>query len=1386
MRSIPECGSIDRRSSRTHCSTPFAPFDKAWMKRSRLLRIENTFILTALLFTSLAASAQSSTLGAQPVGTTAGEQNILLKARVAGAVATVEILTQGVSGLDFAAGIGANTCASATLAVSDTCSVSVAFTPSWPGLRSGAIVLLDGARRVLGTAYISGAGIGGLGVLRTGNILPVAGNGFSAPPLLDGGSAIAAPLDNPSSIALDGAGNMYIADRGHNRIRKVDAVTGIISTIAGNGSAAYAGDGLAATNPAVSINSPWGVALDGAGNVYIADTGNNAIREISAATGIISTIAGTGAQGASGDGGPATAATLNQPMGVTVDAGGNLYIADTANHRIRRVDPATGIISTIAGSGYTDPSTGAGGDSGYGGAASQADLNYPFAVAFDPAGNMYIPDSGNNAVRVVAVSGGVLSASSIITTYAGVGAPGYAGDGGPAAAAELLAPSGVAVDAAGNVFIADTGNVAIRKVSGATGIISTIARNNVGVYVYNGGGPYAVSIYGPFGLMLDGAANLYFADALNNRIREIQSNFGILDFTASPVSEGGQSAPQSLIVENDGNAPLDLASITPDSNAAVDSATTCAAGPPPLAVNGNCIVAARFAPTAVGDPLLGHVYVASATPNSPLDIELIGNAIAVGQTTTAVTSSLNPSGFGQAVAFIATVSSGSALTGAVSFYDGATLLSAPIAVSASGTATLQLATLGVGVHSITASFGGDHAHAASTSAALSQMVLEGTSTSLISSANPSAIGQQVTFTATVAASGGGSVQPQGTVTFTDGSATLATITLSAGGAASFSTSALTAGTHSIIATYSGDAAHQVSSSVSVMILQDVKQGSATTVTSAPSPSIHNTPVAITVTVQAAQAPTPTGAFLILDGGTQIGGGNLSGGTGSGVFNTSTLAIGAHSITAVYLGDAANAPSTSAAVTQIVIPAQPAATTTTLTATPDPAFPNAPVTLIAAVEPVQAQGQPTGTIAFTDTFKGVTTSLGVAPLGSAGTALLTQSFATGSHLISASFSGSATESASASAPLTLTVQLAAISVAVVSSADPTLADAAVTFTATLAGATIAPTGAINFLVDGASIGSAAVNAAGSAALTTASLAPGSHQVVAVYSGDAANAASTSAAISQVVDTIPTTTSLTAARSSSAAAAAPAPLDITVSAASGPAPTGTITFLIGTAVIGTAQLGPAGAVTFAPALAPGTAIIVASYGGDALHSPSVSTGISVVTPPNTFSLSVTPASLTMTSSQPATATVSLAASGSFTDTVTLACADLPADLTCQFAGPSVTLPILGTGTAQLTIASTQTAAALSSSHGQPGSRPILAGLCLPLAILFGCIFARLRKRHACFQAAAWLLLLAAHVLATGCTSVHLNGPSTSTYTVQVTGTGVKTGIVQSQTLTVTVNP
>ena len=326
----------------------------------------------------------------------------------------------------------------------------------------------------------------------------------------DGGPATNARLASPVSVATDGAGNLYIADRGNNRIRKVDS-SGTISTIAGTGEYGFGGDGGPATE--AGLDSPNGVATDGAGNLYIADTSNHRIRKVDS-SGIISTIAGTGDSrsfGFDGDGGPATNARLSYPSGVAVDGAGNLYIAERSNHRIRKVD-SSGTISTIAGLGMRRR-----GFSGDGRPAVKAQLDQPEDVAVDGAGNLYIADSLNRRVRKVDSLG-------TITTIAGTGhAPAYRGqpgDGGPATNAQLSFPTGVAVDGAGNLYIADSGNHRIRKVDSA-GTISTIAGTGRDGFRGDGGPATEAWLTNPYDVAVDGAGNLYIADYANRRIRKL-------------------------------------------------------------------------------------------------------------------------------------------------------------------------------------------------------------------------------------------------------------------------------------------------------------------------------------------------------------------------------------------------------------------------------------------------------------------------------------------------------------------------------------------------------------------------------------------------------------------------------------------------------------------------------------------------------------------------------------------------------------------------------------------------------------------------------------------------------------------------------------------------
>lgn len=328
----------------------------------------------------------------------------------------------------------------------------------------------------------------------TGIISTVAGTGTSGFSV-DGILATDSKINGSYGVSVDAAGNIYIADTYNNRIRKVDAATGIISTVAGNGTASFSGDGGPATS--ASLNNPRKVILDSDGNIYIADTNNNRIRMVDASTGIISTIAGNGSGAFAGDGGSATSASLYWPYSVAADNSGNLYIADYMNMRIRKVEKATGIISTVAGKSGTGLIT----YTGEGGPATSAQISTPYGVTVDGAGNIFIAAS-YRILKVDAVTG-------ILNTVAGNGVGGFSGDGGIATTANLNAPSGITIDAAGNLIIADTSNHRIRKVVAPDLTITITASTNGSI-----SGPSTVNYSGNATYTITPATGYHVVDVL--------------------------------------------------------------------------------------------------------------------------------------------------------------------------------------------------------------------------------------------------------------------------------------------------------------------------------------------------------------------------------------------------------------------------------------------------------------------------------------------------------------------------------------------------------------------------------------------------------------------------------------------------------------------------------------------------------------------------------------------------------------------------------------------------------------------------------------------------------------------------------------------------------
>ena len=386
--------------------------------------------------------------------------------------------------------------------------------------------------------YISLLVIASLPSIVKGQIITtVAGKdsaGFSG----DGGQATNAELNKPSGITTDVLGNLYIADYANNRIRKINSL-GNITTIAGTGTAGFSGDGGQATS--AKLSSPISVILDAEGNLYIADESNNRIRKVNT-SGIITTVVGNGAGAGSftccygGDGGQATNAELNEPSDLAFDSQGNLYISDWLNNCIRKVS-TNGIISTVAGNGTSN-----GGFSGDGGQATAAKLFEPSAITIDVLNNLYIVDEANNRVRKI-------NSQGIISTIAGNGTAGYSGDGGQAAIAELNSPLVITSDTYGNLYVADGDR--IRKIDNL-GIINTIAGN--GTQGFSGDGWQATSaeFYGPSGLCFDDTGNLFISDFSNNRIRKVTN------VAAAGIEQFAANNEQVMVYPNPASTSLTL------------------------------------------------------------------------------------------------------------------------------------------------------------------------------------------------------------------------------------------------------------------------------------------------------------------------------------------------------------------------------------------------------------------------------------------------------------------------------------------------------------------------------------------------------------------------------------------------------------------------------------------------------------------------------------------------------------------------------------------------------------------------------------------------------------------------------------------------------------
>ncbi|MGB6830352.1 MAG: FG-GAP-like repeat-containing protein [Terracidiphilus sp.] len=419
----------------------------------------------------------------------------------------------------------------------------------------------------------------------------------------DGGPATFGELNSPQSAVKDSAGNLYISDEYNNVVRKVTAGTGIISTVAGIGTPGYSGDGGLAAN--AQFNGPGPMAMDTAGNLYIADLNNSVIRKIAAGTGLITTYAGDPNATTWGDGGLATSAEISPPGSLAIDTAGNLYIAEPYLETIRKITAATGIISTVAGNGSY-------GFSGDGGSALKAGFAFPYGVAVDSAGDLFIADTDDNVIRNVKASTGIIS------TVVGLwGNPGFSGDGGPAASAQLNSPQDVAVDTSGNLYIADTYNNRVRKVTASTGIINTMAGNTGFNWCSSLGGdgdPGAdASLCLPISLTVDAAGDVYVVDE-RSRVREV---------TAPQVPPASAAATPSFSVAPGNYAGSQTVTVSDSTSGAaiyvtLDGTTATTGGQEyngPITINGSVTIGAvAVAPGFLPSAPTSASYTIAAVP----------------------------------------------------------------------------------------------------------------------------------------------------------------------------------------------------------------------------------------------------------------------------------------------------------------------------------------------------------------------------------------------------------------------------------------------------------------------------------------------------------------------------------------------------------------------------------------------------------------------------------------------------------------------------------------------------------------------------------------------------------------------------------------------------
>ena len=931
------------------------------------------------------------------VGSNSIAQTIVAQA---GTTGTVSSFGTSAAATDFTSGVAIG-CPGA-LGANASCSLLATFAPKAPGIRYGRVVITD-STGVSSNLSVVGIGSGPAANFVPGNLSAIAGTGTAG--FADSTSGTTALLNQPGSVAVDFAGNTYVADTANNRIRLITAATGAVTTVAGNGTAGFSADGVAATTS--QLNGPLGVTVDGSGNIYIADTGNNRVRFVSGSTGLITTLAGGATAGSTGDGAAATAALLNAPQDVALDVFGNLYIADTGNNKVREVFASTGIIGTFAG-------TGTAGTSADGTAAVAAMLSAPRAVALDAHGDVFIADTGNSLLREVLVPGG-----TIVTVAGTSGTPGGTGDGGSAKSATLNLPGHLAVDPAGDIYVADTGNNEVREVSAASGLIATVAGTGKAGVSVDALLATNSALLGARGITTDSLGNLYIADSGNNRVVRSTASTATVPFATQ--ARGTVSATQTVGVQNFGNLPLTLTGLTISSggfNLLSGSPSDCTTSTV-LAAGASCQLRVNFAP-ASGGAQNATVTVSDNALNkggSTQILTLTGTAVvnpAVITVQSGNAQTAAPLGtFALALKVLLTDSSGFAANNASVTFTAPT--TGATGTFSNGTNTITVITAADGTASATLMAGGTRGTFTVT-AAVPGVAATATFTETIAGniapvltvsvpATAVTYGQTATLSATLTPSASGAVSAGGTISFfvNGGSTAVCTATVSSGAASCpYSPNA---GANSVTATYSGDANFSSSQTASAKTY---------TVSQL---AISGTTASISLPYGAAIPPI-TGT---LTGVLSRDVGNVALSFMPNITKTPPD-VGVYSLTAALTGTAAANYSVTVTGTP-TLTITPAGTVTALTLSASQIFLGSSITFTANVaSAVSGATAPAGTVTFTATSStGTIYSFGPVSLVNGSASASTAGLASGNYSVTATYAGTSNNLSSTSSALPLIVQ-----------------------------------------------------------------------------------------------------------------------------------------------------------------------------------------------------------------------------------------------------------------------------------------------------------------------------------------------------------------------------